>query len=85
MLSFMQGSCLRLAMAKIDIGGQVHMAAHGCKWPCSNCLVYTMLSFMPEAGNGSNLYWNRIGALLSFVISIRCQDRLSSYLSTCLF
>ena len=31
----MQGSCLRLAMAKIDIGGQVHMAAHGYKWPCS--------------------------------------------------
>ena len=35
MLSFMQGSCLRLAMAKINIGGQGHMAAHGCKWPCS--------------------------------------------------
>ena len=35
MLSFMQGSCQRLAMAKIDIGGQVHMVAHGCKWPCS--------------------------------------------------
>ena len=35
MLSFMQGLCQRLAMAKIDIGGQVRLAAHGCKWPCS--------------------------------------------------
>ena len=31
-LSFLLGSCQRLLMAKIDIGGQVLMAAHGCKW-----------------------------------------------------
>ena len=31
MLSFMQGSCQRLVMAKIDIGEQVLMAAHDCK------------------------------------------------------
>ena len=32
MLSFMLGSCQSLLMAKIYIGGQVLMAAHGCKW-----------------------------------------------------
>ena len=31
-VSFLLGSCQRLLMAKIDIGGQVLMAAHGCKW-----------------------------------------------------
>ena len=51
MLSFMQGLCQRLAMAKIDIGGQVRMAAHGCKWPCSLYKLDTLQNY-----TNSNLF-----------------------------
>ena len=51
MLSCMQSSCLRLAMAKIDIRGQVHMAAHGCKWPSSFYNLETLQNY-----TNSNLF-----------------------------
>ena len=60
MPSFMQGSCQRLAMAKIDIGGQVRLAAHGCKWPCSFYNLDTLQ------------YYTNLNMFLEFFYLLRC-------------
>ena len=62
MLSFMQGSCQRLVMAKIDIGEQVLMAAHGCKWPCSLYNLDTLQYY-----TNSNLFLEFFLSLTVFV------------------
>ena len=68
-LSFLLGSCQKLIMAKIDIGGQVLMAAHGCKWSHS---FYNMDELQNDTN--SNLFLEILYLLRFLLNDVRTSD-----------